>query len=1190
MIDLAQLTAARLAELAQISDRAELELRATALLGIIFPTHEARLVWHSGALEPPHDGALLAQLAAGETAEDADGAAAFFPLRALGELIGWFELRPGVWSEEQAQWLGLLAALVATTAQARQQAPDQAQQRSALRAAIDELNGASAVGPLLDSLSRIIRRTVPSIQMLWVLRYHDSEWASLAASTSNRDSQAARVYWKATAGLSGVVMESGAPLYAENYWDACAARGVAPLLVGEPATSYGWLGIPLCEGDQTFGALICYSDHQSQSLDEGTRELLLWVAGQVARLIRGAQRYQLAAEQARQRETLNQIARAITSSLDPEYVPALIVEQSPVLLNAEEASLLLLDEGTGDLVFRYAAGPAGQSLLGQRVPAGEGVAGFVASSGEPSIVNDTSGDGRFYGALDGSTGFETRSILAVPLRSIDGVKGVIEVLNRRDNAPFTRYDQELLEALADQATIALDNAQQFASKDRALARRAQELDRSNDRLRKILRASNALRAERQIDDLAGQIVDVVSTSSGFRRAMIALAHRERAPEPYLQAAAVAGIVGGRPGEAHVSLARFEALLRPEFRRGSLTYLMERAPLEYSLLWGKSRARPQVLSRRPGSWQQSDALFCLLRDSRGEVIGLLGVNEPEDSQRPTPEQVQILEILANQAAAAIENAALYAAQQHSLSRMMALNGLGRAISTTLRAPQQIYELTASGMLEMSSARWATVFLGDPAEAGFGEAFHTGQRRGDGGMAQQLARETAAARRPLSRLPGPESEGMLGIPLQGSSRTLGAICVGYGEGMPDAGDLESLILFASQAAAAVESLQLLSAVRLGRDRLASIMASTREGMLLVGDDGRVEVANNAFFQLAETRLWADTPANLAGMPMGALLASWQFAANFPPADLEQLHSGVAAVADGLESFVGGQLNGTHIGAKSLEWSVLRATREGGLGLMAGDAEEPRRRPILLTVRDITAMKETERLRADLTNMMVHDLRSPLTSIMSSIDLIFRGVTGAIGNQQREVLTIAYGSAQNLLNMINLLLDIGRLEGGSMPMDRAFVATASLAELALGNMRLLAESKGIGLQHQPAHQERNVYADRDLVLRVLQNLMDNALKFSKQGDVVVLETALDSEHAGFVRFAVRDAGIGIKASDLDKIFVKFGQVGNRRSAGSGLGLTFCKLVVETHGGKMWVESAPGVGSSFFFTLPCGVVEAGK
>jgi signal transduction histidine kinase len=217
-----------------------------------------------------------------------------------------------------------------------------------------------------------------------------------------------------------------------------------------------------------------------------------------------------------------------------------------------------------------------------------------------------------------------------------------------------------------------------------------------------------------------------------------------------------------------------------------------------------------------------------------------------------------------------------------------------------------------------------------------------------------------------------------------------------------------------------------------------------------------------------------------------------------------------------------------------------------------------------------------------MMVHDLRSPLTSIMSSIDLIFRGVTGEIAPQQREVLTIAYASAENLLNMINLLLDISRLEGGSMPMERTALSVEALAGSAIGNMRLLAQNKGIAIEAELAHRSATVFADQELVLRVLQNLVDNALKFSPKGSRVRITAERDPEQPDAVRFAVRDEGIGIQPGDIEKIFVKFGQVGNRRSAGSGLGLTFCKLVIETHGGRLWVESTPGQGSCFSFTLP--------
>ena len=236
----------------------------------------------------------------------------------------------------------------------------------------------------------------------------------------------------------------------------------------------------------------------------------------------------------------------------------------------------------------------------------------------------------------------------------------------------------------------------------------------------------------------------------------------------------------------------------------------------------------------------------------------------------------------------------------------------------------------------------------------------------------------------------------------------------------------------------------------------------------------------------------------------------------------------------------------------------------------------------MRDISAAKEAERLRSDLTNMMVHDLRSPLASIVSSIDLIFRGITGAVTLQQRDVLAIAHLSTQKLLNMINLLLDISRLEGGRMPIEQAPLTVRELSDTALTAMHVLAESRGVTLEPELA-EAAEVFADRELVLRVLQNLLDNALKFSPKGSRVRLSASMDG--GGMVRFVVRDTGSGIRDSDLEQIFAKFGQSGNRRNSGSGLGLTFCKLVVETHGGRIWVESELGLGSSFFFTLPAAL-----
>ncbi|NTU80623.1 MAG: GAF domain-containing protein [Chloroflexales bacterium] len=1216
--DLAQLYQGYLAGLTLATDLGELARVADAALAALLPAHACQICWLDalGEANLPND-LTLARLRESTSVIEVTGHAATLPLRAAGELIGFLRLSPPAMSTEQELSLSLIAAVLGPSYLALRHAPPTPLERrkAELRLALDRLRGAVAVEPLLREISSLVQAALPFANVSCMLRYRDSEWIALAYLIVGDYHGPVRMYWREDAGLSSIVIKSGKSLYTDSYQDECARWGIAPLSDISPLPIQAWMGVPMHDNGTVFGAIVSFSNIARQNLADDDRTLLSWLAEEVSRLIHSAQRYERAAEEARRREALIRFARAITSSLDPEYVPTLIVERAPDLFNAEEGSLLLLDEETGELVFRYAAGPAGHQLLGQRLPPGKGVAGYVASSGRSTIVNDTRDDGRFYRALDGDTGFDTRSILAVPLRGINGVKGVIEVLNQRDDAPFTQDDLDLLEALADHAMIALENARQFASVDQALARRVQDLDRSNDRLHKILRASNALRAERQIDDLLPQIAGIVSQSSGFRSAVIALVRRERVPEPYLQRVAAAGPAANeieRLRIARAPLARLEAILRPEFRRGSLTYLIEHEYDEYVNFWGGPAMvyRQSPAEARPGGWHPGDALFCLLRNSRGELIGILGVDDPEDGMRPSEALVQILEILANQAAAAIENAHLYAEQQLSLNRMLALNGLGRAISTTLRSPQQIYELTARGMQEMSDARWATVFLGGTSEGELSASFHTGAPTANPASATQLAREAIAARRPVSQLPGRDNAGeaMIAIPLRGSRLAMGAICVGYGEGAPTAAELETLILFTSQAATAVESLHLLGEVREGRDQLASIMASTREGMLLVSDEARVAVANGAFASLAATSDWPGapaTPADLADLPMSALIERWQATANFPPGELEQLWNGVIAVADGLEIFVRGQLNGLAPGSRSLEWTVLRATREGaGAHTNGGEPNNGRHQPILLTVRDITAAKETERLRNDLTNMMVHDLRSPLTSIMTSIDMIFRGITGDVTGTQREILTIAYTSAQNLLNMINLLLDISRLEGGRMPLDRTALAVEGLVERAASRMSVIARNKNIAIDVTVSPGAAYVYADSELVLRVLQNLLDNALKFSPRGSTIVLaadtlpaepapppaqaeEAAHSMETLQAVRFAVRDAGVGIKQADLDKIFHKFGQAGNRRNAGSGLGLTFCKLVTEAHGGRIWVESTPGLGSTFYFTMPASGVE---
>ncbi|MBC8074593.1 MAG: HAMP domain-containing histidine kinase, partial [Chloroflexales bacterium] len=397
-------------------------------------------------------------------------------------------------------------------------------------------------------------------------------------------------------------------------------------------------------------------------------------------------------------------------------------------------------------------------------------------------------------------------------------------------------------------------------------------------------------------------------------------------------------------------------------------------------------------------------------------------------------------------------------------------------------------------------------------------------------------------------------------------LGVIGVAYSDALPPAADLETLALFATQAAVAAESRRLWQALSSGRDQLASIMASTREGIVLIDTERQIAVANSALNHLCGI----DVPTGRTSL--SHFLASWGESATYPESEWQALAQGLEAVATGAQEFANGQLNTSAANACSLEWTALAARGEG-----ASDGGQ------LLVLRDITQEKETERLRQDLTSMIVHDLRSPLTSVLTSMDMLFRGISGGLTDVQHNILTVSQNSALQILDMVNILLDISRLEGGSMPLNLGTYALEPLIEKAASRVVAIARDKQIAIQYDYAPTLPEVRADGDLLVRIVQNLLDNALKFSGRGAIVTVRVAREA-HDGqqpTLRVSVHDRGIGIAPKDQGKIFDKFSQAGERRG-GTGLGLTFCKLAVEAHGGTIGVASAVGEGSTFFFTLP--------
>jgi PAS domain S-box-containing protein len=260
-------------------------------------------------------------------------------------------------------------------------------------------------------------------------------------------------------------------------------------------------------------------------------------------------------------------------------------------------------------------------------------------------------------------------------------------------------------------------------------------------------------------------------------------------------------------------------------------------------------------------------------------------------------------------------------------------------------------------------------------------------------------------------------------------------------------------------------------------------------------------------------------------------------------------------------------------------------------------------VIVLHDITEEKELEKMREDLTRMIVHDLRSPLTGVMGGLHMLRRAIKNP-SSQVEILLDIATSSSQRMLELVNSLLDISRFEAGQMRLEIETKSLLDLIEGARERVAPLALEDGITFQVDLPPNLSQVAVDEDLVTRMLVNLLDNAIKFSPQGGLVRVaanemnapppfEEGAEITSQRYIAASITDTGIGIPEEYREKIFEKFSQIGeqeSRRGRGSGLGLTFCKLVVEAHGGQIWVESQAGQGSTFMFTLPVAETESGN
>jgi signal transduction histidine kinase len=238
--------------------------------------------------------------------------------------------------------------------------------------------------------------------------------------------------------------------------------------------------------------------------------------------------------------------------------------------------------------------------------------------------------------------------------------------------------------------------------------------------------------------------------------------------------------------------------------------------------------------------------------------------------------------------------------------------------------------------------------------------------------------------------------------------------------------------------------------------------------------------------------------------------------------------------------------------------------------------------LIVRDISERKEIEKRLKEFYSTISHELRTPLTSIRGSLGLIEGGVLGEISPEVKEYLSIARGNCDRLIDLINDILDLRRIDAKQIELKLAPVDPQTLVHESVDKVKPIAEAKGISLELD-CQSKQLVNVDTGRIVQALTNLLSNAVKFSPPGTLVKV-TAGDAKDK-MVRFAVQDQAAGIPARQIKKLFGKFQQLDSsdtRTVGGTGLGLAICKSLVELHGGRVNVDSEVGRGSTFWFDIP--------
>jgi len=971
------------------------------------------------------------------------------------------------------------------------------------------------------------------------------------------------------------------------------------------------LTVPLIEGKAVSGALLAGSTRVG-AFDKTDQVLLSTLADQASVAIQNARLYSSTVLRATQLEMLNEIGKTIISSLDMSTTLSLIMAQVGEAFNAEAGTLLLMKDDY--LEFSVAFGPTSEQIKGLTLELGQGIAGWVAQTGQSALVSDAKSDTRHFGGVDQELEYQTQSLICTPLKGPqDRIIGVLEILNPMDREAFNQHDLELLESLATFAVIAIENANLFAQRERQIV----ELSILNE-------TGQALGATLQQNDLLQLIYHQVTRVMDAQNFFIALYD----PEQDLVSFPIVY-------EHGVQLAGPEhTIVNPEWqprkgRKGLTEYIIESG----HVLWFPDRVPERVQElglEQIGVVARSWLGVPILSAER--TLGVIAVQSYTQENAYDEEHRDLLKTIAGHASVAIQNARLFdqitmmtenleslveertkalgLANKDLLvqrDRLNTLYQITRELSSSLD-PDRVLNRTLALINYVFGAHLGYILLRDAAIEGLVYKAVIGTQKPaspghdkpwprSGQIIPPQARQGivnwAMGHRNSIRIgdltqderwhpTGDLIDGYRSIltkRIVSGDEAVGAIVLCHCQ--KDYFTIEHqemLDAVTSQIGIMVSNAEMFRLLREATGRLGkmllvqqleaaksqAILEGVADGVMVMDARGQVSLFNLAAERIFQTsrkhvigRQASDMPGfyALAGTSWTELAETW-----------------------GRQGLTERQVTENQVTYEERFEVDDRVVSMRVAPVIRQDVFEG----IVAVFRDITQDVQVERIKSEFVSMVSHELRTPMTSIKGYIDLLYKEMVGPVSEPQKRFLQIVKENADRLTSLVNDLLDISRIDTGRVSLSIEAKDPLVIVDNVLRDLRPNARERHQTLYNEIKEALPLVRVDPARMTQILTNLVSNAIKYTPTGGWVKVTAQVQGE---MVHIHVTDNGIGISKEDQEKLFSRFFRADDelvRASNGTGLGLSIAKSFTELHGGQLWFTSELGKGTTFSFSLP--------